>query len=85
MPRVLAWLGNVSASESASKFDALRAVRPSFVFIPGSSVEKPSAGEYALSEACRRSKRMPLPRAGVTADEAAAAVAGGWHTGCTLH
>ena len=85
MPRVLAWLEKVSASEAASKFDALRAVRPAFVFTSDASVEKPAAGEFVLSEACRRAKRMPLPRAGVTAEETAAAVAGGRHAGCTLH
>lgn len=85
MPRVLAWLEKVSVSEATSKFDALRAVRPSFVFTPDASVEKPAAGEFALSDACRRARRMPLPHTGVTTEETAAAVAGGRHSRCTLN
>ena len=83
MPRVLGWLSGVSAADAASKFASLAAVRPAFVFTRDASVQQPAAGEFVLSEACQRARRMPL-HAGVVAEETVV-VAGGRHARCTLH
>ena len=80
MSRVLDLLQRVSGEEAAAKRRAMEAVRPAFVFRDDSSVERPSAAEFMLSEACRWAKAR---RAGPQADPEPP-TAGGAHAQCTI-
>jgi hypothetical protein len=50
--RVIERLAAVGLEEAAAKLAALRRVRSAFIFREGSTVARPSAPEYLLSEAC---------------------------------
>ena len=87
MSRVLAWLDSRPAAEVDDKRRALRAVRPAFVLRPDASATRPSAAEFALSEACHKARAIPrrsrIPRDAPTLPEPLH-VAGGAHARCTL-
>ncbi len=57
MSAVVERLAAIDESEARAKFAALRRVRNAFIFRRGSSVERPSAPEFILSEACEASRQ----------------------------
>jgi hypothetical protein len=88
MSSVLRWLEDVTSEEAEAKMEALRAVRPAFVFRSKSSVERPSAAEYVLSEVCERTRalqRQAQLAAGVGGNNGGlTSLAGGVHERCTF-
>ena len=92
-------LGAVSETEAELKLQALRRVRPAFVFRRGSSAASPSAPEFILGELCAEARRFAAPNAsGISGSSnrgsdslhsrpsflPAHAPAGGSHSRCTL-
>ena len=81
MPRVLAALEAVSEAEAHEKQAELRALRPAFTFRMDSTVERPAAAEFMLSEACYRAKQWQRHRNKRVHEETAAATSAGGASG----
>ena len=84
MTRVLDYLDGISEEEGRAKLAALRQVRPAFVHRRASSISRPSAAEYSLSEACFVAKQARRATMHESKSERLNALAGGVHARCTL-
>ena len=84
MTRVLDYLDGISEEEGRAKLAALRQVRPAFVHRRASSISRPSAAEYSLSEACFVAKQARRAAMRESKSERQSALAGGIHARCTL-